>query len=400
MGNGQGFSTEKPAFGFPAGALGPDNRIGFYVGDTWKVKPNLTWTFGLRYDHDTGRTDSDLPGIPELNNLVSSYPNLGAPVRNPNLNFAPQLGVAWDPWNNGKTVIRAGIGLFYENTIWNNVLFDRPTRLPQGAFLQSAGPCAGPGAIGQPITVPNGTLAVPDNVCAVGASNVPITIGAAAPQIIALQQQYQALSPFTVQDNPSYIPNVLAAGSGLGSNTVPLTFAPNFQTPRSVQMNIGVQRELRPGMVVTADFVRNVTTHFLLGQDLNHVGDTRYFNMTGAIQAIGAAVGPGCLPAGGLTQGNASQAVQCYINANPGAPFDAFANAGLTSTSDLGVAGCPPAGCAFGGLNPTVSNLNFLLPIGRSVYNGLQVKLSQNATFSNKFFKAANFQSATASLGS
>ena len=390
MGNGQGFSTSQPAFGFPAGGLGPDNRIGFYVGDVWKVHPNFTVSAGLRYDHDTGRTDSDLPGIPELNNLVSTYPNLGAPVRNPNLNFAPQLGVTWDPWSNGKTVFRAGIGLFYENTIWNNVLFDRPTRVPEGAFLQTGGPCVGPGAAGPPIPIPGGSLPVPDGVCGTGGN--PITIGAAAANIIAFQNAYQAASPFTVGPNPGYIPSLLAQGLGVGSNTAPGTFAPNFQTPRSVQMNIGVQREIKPGMVFSADFVRNVTTHTLLGQDLNHVGDTRYFNQTGALQAIQATVGAGCIPSGGLTQGNASQAVQCYMNTTPTASMADFAGNGLTATTDLGVTGCPAAGCAFGGINPAVSNLNFLLPIGRSVYNGLQMKLSNNANFSNKIVKGANYQ--------
>src|SRR6476620_11471383 len=41
FGNGQGFSSEKPAFGLPAGGLGPDNRIQLYVGDSWKMRPNL-----------------------------------------------------------------------------------------------------------------------------------------------------------------------------------------------------------------------------------------------------------------------------------------------------------------------------------------------------------------------
>src|SRR5262249_47644727 len=117
VGNGLGFNTEHPALGFPAGGLGPNNRIGLYVGDSWKLKPNFTINAGLRYDRDTGRTDSDLPAIPEINAV---FPGFGNRVRQPNTNFAPQLGIAYDPFNNGKTVIRAGIGLFYENVIFNN----------------------------------------------------------------------------------------------------------------------------------------------------------------------------------------------------------------------------------------------------------------------------------------
>ena len=65
-----------------------------------------------------------------------------------------------------------------------------------------------------------------------------------------------------------------------------LTVDPDYRSPRSVIMNIGVQRELRPGMVFSADFVRNVQTHYLLGVDENHAGDIRYFNKAAAVQAI------------------------------------------------------------------------------------------------------------------
>src|SRR5579864_285592 len=109
IGNGQGFSTTQPAFGFPAGGLGPDNRTAFYFGDSWKVRPNLTVALGLRWERDTGRTDSDLGAIPELN---AAFPGMGNPVHQPNKNFAPQLGIAWDPKGNGKTVLRGGIGLY------------------------------------------------------------------------------------------------------------------------------------------------------------------------------------------------------------------------------------------------------------------------------------------------
>jgi Carboxypeptidase regulatory-like domain len=389
LGNGIGFSTSNAAFGFPAGGLGPDNRIAFYVGDSWKVKSNINLELGLRYVRDTGRTDSDLPGLPALNGLVSDFPNLGARINQPNRNFAPQIGVAWDPTKSGKTVIRAGAGLYYENTIWNNVLFDRPTREEQGAFLQTAGPCAGPGAVGPPISVPGGTIPIPNGVCGNGTN--PITIGAAAPAILALFQEYQADSPFTsTLPNPGYLPTLVQEGLPIGSNQEPLTFAPDFQTPRSFQFNIGIQRELHRGTVLSVDYVRNVETHSLLGVDLNHTGDTRYFNLAGAQQAINqtvsdcqavsftAALAPGgCLP---------------LEPASIGAQMSDFAARGLDTSSEQGVVACPPAGCAFPGLNNTVSNLNFLLPIGRSVYNAMDVKLVQNVTDPMRGLKSANFQ--------
>jgi hypothetical protein len=92
LGNGQGYDSEIPAFGFPAGGSGPDNRISLYVGDAWKLKPNFTLTYGLRYVRDSGRTDSDLGPISALNQFDNQYySGLGNRVHQPNLNFAPQL---------------------------------------------------------------------------------------------------------------------------------------------------------------------------------------------------------------------------------------------------------------------------------------------------------------------
>ena len=400
LGNGIGFATSQPAFGFPAGGLGPDNRIAFYVGDSWKVQSNLNIEVGLRYVRDTGRNDSDLPGIPALNGVVSDFPNLGAQIRQPNRNFAPQIGVAWDPTHNGKTVIRAGAGLYYENTIWNNVLFDRPTREATGAFLQIGAGCNGPGSPAAPLPIPGGSIAIPDGVC--GNGTTPITIGNAATNIINLLHTYQSSYPFTpTLPNGGYIGNLLSQGLGIGTNTAPGTFAPDFQTPRSFQMNVGFQREIRRGTVLSADYVRNVETRSLLGVDLNHSGDTRYFNLNGAQAAIastlaacGASSVAGAVAAGGCLP---------LEPANLGAQMADFAKRGLTASYELGIGGttvtgqpgsggCPSVGCAFSGLNAGAANMNFLLPIGRSVYNALDLKLVQNVSNPLKGIKNANLQ--------
>lgn len=367
VGNGQGFNTLDPALGFPAGGLGPDNRLGLYVGDSWKIKPNFTLSVGLRYDRDTGRTDSDLPADPVIN---SFFPGFGNRVKQANLNFAPQLGFAWDPSSNGKTVIRGGIGWFYENVIWNNVLFDRPLRLKTGAFNAVTSACLS----GSPQPVPvSGGFIEPVGIC-----DQPV--GAVIPQIMSFWQQVLAGNQFDPNlPNPNYIGDLLGAGLGSAGNIG--LFSPDYKTPRSLQMNIGIQREIRHGMVFTADYLRNVGTHSLLSIDLNKDGDVATFNKAGAQQAIADTnTAFGCTT------------VACSILA--GATIDDYVGNGLGASTDFGQ-GCLAAlghPCGFGGLNQTQAPFFELFPVGRSVYNALQMKLSQNMTNPVRGIKAVNFQ--------
>jgi hypothetical protein len=358
VGNGLGFSTLEPALGFPAGGLGPDNRIGIYFGDVWKFSPNSTITLALRYDRDTGRTDSDLPAIPEVNAV---FPGLGNPVEQSNTNFSPQMGFAWDPFKNGKTSVRGGIGLYYENVIYNNVLFDRPLRLRTGAFNQT--PLACSSGVPQPVQTNTGAITPGPGVCA-NADGSPITVGQAIPNVLAFWQQVLAGNPLDLKaPNPNFIGNDLDAGLG-----IPLGFfAPKYKTPRSIQINIGVQRELRQGMVLSVDYLRNVEEHTLLGIDENHVGDIRNFNLANAQAAIATT----------NAQFNCPD-VNCAIGR--GAQMTDYAVNGLTADSDFGQACIQSIGvpCAFGGINSSQTASIFLEPRGRSIYNAMQVKLVQN----------------------
>src|SRR5579872_1313214 len=374
LGNGIGYDSEIPAFGFPAGGSGPDNRLSFYFGDSWKLKPNLTLTYGLRYVRDTGRTDSDLAGIPVISSLFG--PGLGNRVNQPNNNFAPQLGIAWDPHKSGKTVLRGGIGLFYENSIWNNIEFDRPARLPSGLFLANPTVCSnGQGGV---ITLPNGASQNWSGVCGQ-------PIGTVANQIVALQAQYQAATLAAGPAvNPSYIGNLMADGfDATGTDLL----APNYVSPRSVQMNFGIQHELRKGMVFTADYLRNIETHTLLAIDTNHVGDARYFNKGAALAAINTTNTQfGC--ASGIG------GINCAI-AN-GANISSYATNGLDSGYSLcfGIpcAAAQEPAAAFPGINPNVGANQMLFPIGRAEYNGLQLSLKQNLDHPFKRVKAMDLQ--------
>jgi hypothetical protein len=384
FGDGLGFNTLQPALGFPAGGLGPDNRIGLYIGDSWKVKSNFTVSLGLRYDRDTGRTDSDLPAIPEIN---AAFPGFGNPVKQANLNLAPQFGFAWDPSRNGKTVIRGGAGLYFENVIYNNVLFDRPFRLKTGAFNQVFEACFD----GQPISnvsTSGGFVAPPNGVCNNNGAQIPIS--QAIPAALAFWQgTVLPGNPLNLKAaNPNYIGNFIGAGLG-----VPLgLFGPNYKSPRALQINFGIQRELRHGMIFSADFLRNIETKSLLGVDINHVGDIKNFNLTAAQNAVNSAnAAYGC-----TTVACATAAGATALDYTCGAACTGIAGeiGGLASDTDFGQACINAIGapCAFGGVNPSQSASTFLLPVGRSVYNALQMKLVQNVQAPFRGVKALNFQ--------
>jgi hypothetical protein len=64
---------------------------GVFLQDDWRIRPNLTLAFGLRWDNET---------------ILDDRNNLG-----------PRLAIAWDPFKSGKTVVRAGYGIFYNRAL-------------------------------------------------------------------------------------------------------------------------------------------------------------------------------------------------------------------------------------------------------------------------------------------
>jgi hypothetical protein len=243
----------------------PDNthrntRISFYASDNWRVLPNLSLTLGLRYEVDTHPINNDLPK-PDLAKTL--LPRGTAPTPIDKNNFAPQVGVAWDPWKDGKTSIRAGAGIFYAMRVSNLVTNERAQLAPFNSGNTT-------------FTFQRGTNAAADfdrdgvtDFDFTPSVSTSASISSAMPIILAGQKVFIAAPA-----NP--LPGLTIQRTGrLDSNDLP--------TPYSMQYNAGVQRQLGWNSVIDVNFVYSRTTHeFMLDADVSN-----FFPGNGAPRILG-----------------------------------------------------------------------------------------------------------------
>ena len=131
----QGIGNPKDSF--------TNKPLGLFWQDSFRVRSNLTFNLGVRYDIEFPPQLAKLSGLP-----LAAYNQLGLQkgIATDKNNFQPRIGVAWDPHGDGKSVVRASYGIFYDHPLLGlYFLGDASDGSKSGQLLFAGGSPCNPG---------------------------------------------------------------------------------------------------------------------------------------------------------------------------------------------------------------------------------------------------------------
>src|SRR6266478_6112357 len=216
--------------------------MGFFAQDQWKVNRKLTLNYGVRYDVELSPLFSPATAV---NAAAEKALGVVEGIPRDYNNVAPRFGLAFDPTGSGKTVIRAGFGLFYDHpllaTAFDSVTADggRSVQLlSAGGRASACGLVTAASAPAGYATCGNG-LDTPTNL---NGSAIFQGVLNQLPNMFYLsdQQRFDPLAPDSLFANQNY----LTAGFPLPILPFTLPIARNFQYGYAEQANLTIEREI------------------------------------------------------------------------------------------------------------------------------------------------------------
>ena len=233
-----------------------------FFQDAWRLRPLLTVNYGLAWTYDAP-LNYDLAKPPYLAPLLG--PCCLQPTSRNWKNFSPSAGFAWSPEEDGKTVIRGGAGVYYDFQTPFSIA--DPERVSLGPRGVGRGKYSGAG-IPNPLTgIPNVPQGTPLNFM-----NPTFFTGAALMQALPAIRSTLTLLRGDPSNRDFSVTNIEADKQGSLVDS-------HFPGTSSSQASLGVQRELAPNFVVSADFVYRRFMHIGAGFgpffDINHFFSAR-----------------------------------------------------------------------------------------------------------------------------
>jgi hypothetical protein len=382
--------------------------MGYFAQDSWKVNRKLTLNFGVRYDVEISPLFSPATAI---NAAAEQALGVREGIPRDYNNVGPRFGLAWDPAGNGKTVVRAGFGLFYDHpllaTAFDSVTADggRSVQLLSAGGLASA--CGLLPAVAAPPGYPtcgNG-LDTPTNL---NGSAIFQGVLNALPNMFYLpnQQRFDPLAPDSLFANQNY----LTAGFPLPILPFTLPIARNFQYAYAEQGNLTIEREIAGSWKFSVGYQYTRGLHLHRPVDVNSTDPkllatndaaaiaTGLVSATSSPLTVAVPTTPNALCAGGIPATNIAGGGSIAFATPAGQPL-------APGVLGLGFTG-PNCGGSLVGFVATPAFFNFFRPSGPNPsFAGLvpggyatQVALAKAAGFPAGFGVPVPFNSVDAQL--